>query len=102
MKVRMASFWEFYYTLNSIFKLMNKIVGERPIKLFIIINDIIKFSLCRIVKFKGHFAHQSISASAFFFTSLQGFDELLPSSYWSMRFFSSSDQAFSDSYFFSG
>jgi len=53
MKISMACFLKFYQTLNGIFKLMNKIVGKRLIELFVIINDIVKFSLCCIIKFKG-------------------------------------------------
>lgn len=49
MQIGMTCFGEFYQSLNSIFKLLDKIVGKRLVKLLVIINDIVKLGLCRIV-----------------------------------------------------
>jgi hypothetical protein len=57
MQIRMPCFGECYQSLHNILKILNKIPGKRLIKVFVIINDIVKFGLGRIVKFKCQIAH---------------------------------------------
>lgn len=57
MQVGMPCFGKFYQPLNSIFKLLNKILGKCMIKLLVIINDIVKLGHCRIDKSNGHVTH---------------------------------------------